>query len=387
MSKQTRKWPFSKLADSHLLPVQRIRDNPVNRALLIDHPQSLKMDSDAKEYRESSDGESESSLLKLLQEIPDINGDHMVKTDKELDWSDGGLLSESDTEWEAALKVAAPSVKNKGANTGSNSQITVEVKSRGDKSQSEPVSVLKVTEGLKICSITQTAYPTKKPRCVVPHKEMATSQTTVGQANRPVPAVPAVPAMPARPAVSRIGPSIADNPVVLEIVEDNTWFNELEADPGQVNTSKQTAVRSQPKHSPSVSPVLKVTGGQEGRTVSHKEPNGTFALKVAKGSKGNQSTPICRVSRITTVPSIVEGNHEAEASNRVAVISPVKPPVGKQLRVELTRYDTDNPVAPVEVASKKAKLTPPSQANPHDRVGFTLYQGESRESCSRWSGL
>ena len=115
------------------------------------------MDSDAKEYRESSDGESENSLLKLLQDIPDINGDHMVKTDKELDWSDGGLLSESDTELEAALKVTAPSVKNKGANTGSNSQITVEVKSRGDKSQSKPVSVLKLTEGLKICSITQTA--------------------------------------------------------------------------------------------------------------------------------------------------------------------------------------------------------------------------------------
>ena len=148
-----------------------------------------------------------------------------------------------------------------------------------------------------------------------------------------------------------------------------------------------TGGQSQPKNSPSVSPVLKVTGGQEGRAVSHKEPNSPFALKVAKSSKGNQSTPICRVSRITTVPSIVEGNHEAEASNRVAVISPVKPPVGKRLRVELTRYDTDNPVAPVEAASKKAKLTPPSQANPHDRVGFTLYQGESRESCSRWSGL
>ena len=51
-----------------------------------------------------------------------------------------------------------------------------------------------------------------------------------------------------------------------------------------------------------------MTGGQEGRAVSHKEPNSPFALKVAKGSKGNQSTPICRVNRITTVPSSVEGD-------------------------------------------------------------------------------
>ena len=69
-----------------------------------------------------------------------------------------------------------------------------------------------------------------------------------------------------------------------------------------------TGGQSQPKNSPSVSPVLKVTGGQEGRAVSHKEPNSPFALKVAKGSKGNQSTPICRVNRITTVPSSVEGD-------------------------------------------------------------------------------
>ena len=145
------------------------------------------MNSDTKEYRDSSDGESESSLLKLLQDIPDINGDHMVNTDKDLDWSDGGLLSESDTELEAALKVAAPSVRNKGDNTGSNSRITVKTKSKGDKSQPESaksVSVLKVTEGLKICSITQTAYPAKKPKCVIPHKDGCRTgqQTRAGSA-------------------------------------------------------------------------------------------------------------------------------------------------------------------------------------------------------------
>ena len=50
VSKQTRKWPFSKLADSHLFPVQRIRNNPVDKATLRDHPQLYKMDSDAKEH-------------------------------------------------------------------------------------------------------------------------------------------------------------------------------------------------------------------------------------------------------------------------------------------------------------------------------------------------
>ena len=353
VSELTRKWPFYKLADSHPLPVQRIRNNPVDTATLIDHPQLYKMDSDAKRHQESSDGESESSLLGLLQDIPDINGDHMVEKDSELNWSDGGLLSESDTELEAALKVAAPSVQNKGAKTGSNSQITVEIKSRGDKSQPKPISVLKVTEGLEMCSITQTTYLTKKPRCVVPHKEMPTSQTTVGQVNRPVPAVPAV---PAGPAVSRVVPSINDNPVLLEVMEDNTWFHELEADPSQVDTSKQTTVRSQSRNSPSVSPVLKVTGGQESRAVPIRKPNSPFALKVAKGSKGDQSPPICRVNRINTVPSIVEDNQETEAGTRVAVISPVKPPANKRLRVELTRYEPDSSVAPTEVASKKARL-------------------------------
>ena len=70
-----------------------------------------------------------------------------------------------------------------------------------------------------------------------------------------------MPAVPAVPAMSRNSSSVVDNPVLLEIVEDNTWFNELESGPDPVGTGEQTAVRDQPKHSPSVSPVLKVTGG------------------------------------------------------------------------------------------------------------------------------
>ena len=52
------------------------------------------------------------------------------------------------------------------------------------KSQPESAksaSVLKVTEGLKICSITQTAYPAEKPKCAIPHKEEveAKARTTI----------------------------------------------------------------------------------------------------------------------------------------------------------------------------------------------------------------
>ena len=111
---------------------------------------------------------------------------------------------------------------------------------------------------------------------------MATSQTTVGQANRPVPAEPA---MPAGPAVSRIDPSIIDNPVLLEVMEDNTWFNELEADPGQVNTSKQTAVRSQSKNSPSVS-RLKSDRGTGKQSCITQETQQPVCLKSGKGLEG-----------------------------------------------------------------------------------------------------
>ena len=52
------------------------------------------------------------------------------------------------------------------------------------KSQPESAksaSVLKVTEGLKICSITQTAYPAEEPKCAIPHKEEveAKARTTI----------------------------------------------------------------------------------------------------------------------------------------------------------------------------------------------------------------
>ena len=65
----------------------------------------------------------------------------------------------------------------------------------------------------------------------------------VGQASRPVPAVPAISSMPAVPAMSQNSNSVVDNHVLLKIVEDNTWFNELESGPDPVSTGEQTAVR------------------------------------------------------------------------------------------------------------------------------------------------
>ena len=58
-----------------------------------------------------------------------------------------------------------------------------------------------------------------------------------------MPAVPAISSMPAVPAMSQNSNSVVDNPVLLEIVEDNTWFNELESGPDPVSTGEQTAVR------------------------------------------------------------------------------------------------------------------------------------------------
>ena len=68
------------------------------------------MDLANKSYRDSSNGELDSSLLKLIQDISDDEGGQMVNQYKSIDWGDQGLLSDSDTETGAALKVTAQSV-------------------------------------------------------------------------------------------------------------------------------------------------------------------------------------------------------------------------------------------------------------------------------------
>ena len=123
------------------------------------------------------------------------------------------------------------------------------------------------------------------------------------------------------------------------------------------------AVQDQPSSIPSTSPVLKVTGRQEGRPIPavgqnvrikvHSNtlrgdtiPDDQSALKAADGhdNTGNRpSSPamLCRVDRIRTVSPVVEGASEVD-NQRMARISPVRPPREKRLKLELSRVDQVN---------------------------------------------
>ena len=68
------------------------------------------MNLSTKDFRNSSNDESETSLLQLLQEMFDYENETAVDKINSIDWSEQALLSESDTETGAALKVAAPPV-------------------------------------------------------------------------------------------------------------------------------------------------------------------------------------------------------------------------------------------------------------------------------------
>ena len=110
MKRQETGGHLQKRADSKRLSEKVLENNLLRKNFINSHPQFRKMDLSAKDSRNSSDGESEASLFQLLQELSDYKDETAVTNIISLDWSEQALLSESDTETGAALKVAAPPV-------------------------------------------------------------------------------------------------------------------------------------------------------------------------------------------------------------------------------------------------------------------------------------
>ena len=370
-------------ADSREVSVKDIQINPKKRQIGDRHPISLEMNSTIENGENRADGESDSSLIKLLAELSD---EEQLTTDSHLDflnWSDQGLLSDSDTDTVAALEVAAQPVERNQDRTMANTMKGINTKPGGDKSQPEVIltnkknkdisdSVLKVTEEMQIISINQVQTKSKSLKHIIPFKEMPKGQEVEKKAGMPG---------PARPAQSRDRNPVANRPALLEITENHDWFKDLDMSSSSASEAEE-AIETRRASSPIVQPVLKVTGGQMGngnlcdnsmtpkfnlgelfidRNESKFENIDQFALKVANGQKSSSppNTP-CKISNPGIVSCVVEDNGRAETNKRIAVISPVRPPRAKRLRVELTRLDvvSDNTEADTAKNSRKVKRIP-----------------------------
>ena len=101
------RWPFTKRADSKKLTEKVLKNNLLRKDFINSHPEFRKM---GLSTRDSRDGESETSLLQLLQKMSDYKNETAVDKINSLDWSEQVHLSEFDTETGAALKVAAQPV-------------------------------------------------------------------------------------------------------------------------------------------------------------------------------------------------------------------------------------------------------------------------------------
>ena len=104
------RWPFTKRAESKNLTQKVLKNNLLRKDFINSHPEFRKMDLSTKDSRDSSDGESETSLLQLLQKMSDYQNETAGDIINSLDWSEQVHLSEFDTETGAALKVAAQPV-------------------------------------------------------------------------------------------------------------------------------------------------------------------------------------------------------------------------------------------------------------------------------------
>ena len=366
------------------------------------HCQQLEMNSTVTNEELLEEGELDSSLIKLLEELPGCTESSMIKNDLS-DWSDGGLLSESEDNIEAALKVAAQYTSTLPEKTRSNAQNSYEQKSKGDKpqlaestlkvvDQQPKLSVLKVTEAMKIISLNQPVQSTIPISKIVPHKEIhrvKPKDTTAGS-------IPAG-TLPGVPAQNREDKSQPPDQVMLVVTENHDWFTDLvmseseSSEPEVTETSQPSHKQQRPASNSPVQPVLKATGAQ-GEIISKVQRNkhitpeikskigrvlssddNQLALKVASGvkRKGNKSPVIqneqqplftqepCYINRINVMTSVAGASSPEEvdsAGKRVAVISPVRPPLKKKLRVELTRVDTPQDQPHSEESSQPSRL-------------------------------
>ena len=109
------------------------------------------MDSYTRGTGNSSEDESEASLLEVLREMASYGSEAAVSENNSVNWSEEALLSESDTEAGAALKVTAQPVEQIKTHVGMTSQNSVEQKTKED-TQTNKVSssVFKAKEEMEI---------------------------------------------------------------------------------------------------------------------------------------------------------------------------------------------------------------------------------------------
>ena len=99
--------PFTTRADSKQMLQKVLDSNLYEKYLDINHLNFQRMDSHTRSTGNSSDSESDASLLEILRKMASYGSETAVSENNYVDWSEEALLSESDTETEAALKVAA----------------------------------------------------------------------------------------------------------------------------------------------------------------------------------------------------------------------------------------------------------------------------------------
>ena len=142
------------------------------------------------------------------------------------------------------------------------------------------------------------------------------------------------PARPAVPAQSRDVKNPAKT--ILEITEDHDWLKDFESDEESVHRTDKSPTPSCYTNPP----VLKVTGGLRDNAVK----NSQSALKVADGNctRGKRSSSpdhMCRISRVRVASPVV--GRASDDDRQVAVISPVRPPKGKETQAGVESGEPD----------------------------------------------
>ena len=93
VSKSTRtKSPFSTRADSKEKPQELLRSNLLRKSIEFSHMHLQKMEPHTKSDSNSSEGESEASLVELLQAITNYEGETAVNGNPSINWSEQDLL-------------------------------------------------------------------------------------------------------------------------------------------------------------------------------------------------------------------------------------------------------------------------------------------------------
>ena len=100
-------WSFTEKADSVNVPGRTSKNNLAEKDFEFGHLHSTKMENGAEDTRDSTDGESDSSLLLALQELSSCVGEAAVGASQHSEWSEQALLSEPDLAVKGALKAAA----------------------------------------------------------------------------------------------------------------------------------------------------------------------------------------------------------------------------------------------------------------------------------------